>query len=473
MKHRGRHRRRRRGQALRATLAGTALALTAAATLISTSQATADGSPGGLTPVTSAAATAKLRLHENLVARDTLDTLTRRMGGNVGVDGVLQSADRSMRDRAECSTAERAALPVEPTATRAYCWDGGDARTRQWQPRSVTTSGDADDDGQWGEHRVILAGWTHHGSRVAADRQAVADHQAVADRHAADDRQAAVPARDKGLARIAVVDATDPAALTYRWVLLVAPRDGGKDFTAVRSGLGGMVWYQDKLIVTAAHGAGLLVFDMHRILRADVNSAAVGRTGDGYSADGYQYVLPAIGSYAVPGGTCTADSFTAVPCFGSLSLDRTTVPDSLVATEPPGRDRDRARVWRYSYSTAAHRTGLLAGSQGYVAAVEAYETKAAGASGVLSHTPIGAREAQWYVGHASDGPTPRGVLWRQTDGGAKAATCTADQSHACWGLHARSLSYWQETGELWTLTSPAEQRLLYAVPLSSVDDSLE
>ncbi|WP_406472324.1 hypothetical protein [Streptomyces sp. NBC_01615] len=455
MKQRGRHRRRRRGQALRATLAGTALALTAAATLISTSQATGSGTPGGLTPLTSAAATGELRLHENLVARDTLDTLTEDMGGNVGVDGVLQSADRSMRDKAGCAAGEQGALPVEPAATRAYCWDSGDAKTLQWQPRSVTTSGDADDDGQWGGHRVILAGWTHN------------------------DQQAAAPTRDEGLARIAFVDATDPDALTYRWVLLVAPRAGGKDFTAVRSGLGGMVWYQDKLIVTAAHGAGLLVFDMHRILKADVNSGAVGRVSDGYSADGYQYVLPAVGSYDVTGGACTAGSDKAVPCFGSLSLDRTTAPDSLVATErSTSGGAARSRVWRYSYSTAAYRTGLLADSQGYVDAVEAYETKAAGVSGVLSHTPSGTREARWYVGHAPDSRTQHSTLWRQTGSGAKAATCTADRSHACWGLGTASLSYWQETGELWTLTGAADgtsarERVLYAVPLSSVDGSME
>jgi hypothetical protein len=451
MKHRGRHRRRRRGQALRATLAGTALALTAAATLISTSQATSSGSPGALTRLTSASAIGELRLHENLASQDTLDTLTRRMGGNVGVAGVLDSADHAMRNRSDCSTSERAALPVEPTATRAYCWDSGDATTRQWQPRSVTTSGDADDDGQWGARRVILAGWSHN------------------------ERQAAAPTQDNGLARIAFVDATDPNALTYRWVLLVAPRDGGKDFAAVRSGLGGMVWYQDKLIVTAANGAGLLVFDLHRILKTDVDSGAVGEASGGYSADGYQYVLPAIGSYDVTGGACTAGSDKAVPCFGSLSLDRTTAPDSLVATEPStSGGADRTRVWRYTYSTSAYRTGLLAGDiHGRVDPTEAYRSKAVGLSGVLSHTRRGADKADWYVGRAPHSRTQHAALWRQTDSGAKAATCTADQSHACWGLGATSLSYWQETGELWTLTGTAADRVLYAVPLSSVDGSLE
>ncbi|MET9898779.1 hypothetical protein [Streptomyces sp. NPDC006446] len=449
MKQRGRHRRRRRGQALRATLAGTALALTAAATLISTSQATGSNSPGGLTELRSSSAAQQLRLHENLTSRDTLDTLSGNMGGNVGVDGVLDDADHAMRNTADCTTGERAALPVEPTATRAYCWDDADARTGQWQPRSVTTSGDADGSGRWGTRPVILAGWTHR------------------------DGQAAAPTRDEGLARIAFVDATDPDALTYRWVLLVAPRSGGEDFTAVHSGLGGMAWYQDKLIVTAAHGEGLLVFDLHRLLRADVDSGAVGRVGDGYSAAGHRYVLPAIGSYEPEGGACTRGRDRAVPCFGSLSLDRTTAPDSLVATEAAGGRSERTRVWRYAFSTAAYRTGLLADAQGHVDAVEAYSTKGTGVSGVLSHRAAGTHETRWYAVRPSDNGARHGSLWRQTGHGAEAATCTADQSHACWGLGTGSLSYWQRTGELWTLTDTTAQRVLYAVPLSSVDGSLE
>lgn len=448
MKQRGRHRRRRRGQALRATLAGTALALTAAATLISTSQATGSNSPGGLTALRSTSAAQQLRLHENLTSRDALDTLSGNMGGNVGVDGVLRDADRSMRSTADCTGDERASLPVEPTATRAYCWDGADARTGQWQPRSVTTSGDASDDGQWGTRQVILAGWTHR------------------------DGQAAAPPRDEGLAKIAFVDATDPDALSYRWVLLVALRAGGKDFTAVHSGLGGMVWYRDKLIVTAEHGEGLLVFDLHRLLRADVDSGAVGRVGHGYSAAGYQYVLPAIGSYDPEGGACTRGRDHAVPCFGSLSLDRTTTPASLVATEAAGDRPERTRLWRYAFSTAAYRTGLLADAQGHVSAVEAYTTRGSGISGALSHRSDGAREAQWYIGRPADSRTQHGSLWRQSGHGAQAATCTADQSHACWSLDPGSLSYWQRTGELWTLTGAADRRVLYAVPLSSVDGSL-
>lgn len=464
---RGRHRRRRRGRALRAALAGTALGLTAAATLISTSQAAGGDDPGPLTSLTSSSSEmAKLQLHENLVSEATLDKLTSNMGGNVGVHGVLQSANHTMRNKSACYDTEREALPVEPAATRAYCWDTGDATTQKWLPQSVTTSADADDDGLWGEDNVILSGWTHN------------------------DHKAGEPTDDKGLARVAFIDANDPNNLKYRWVLLVAPLSGGDDFGAVRSHIGGMVWYQDKLIVTAKNGAdhnnALFVFDMHRILQADVNSSAVGKVSGGYSAHGYQYVLPAIGSYDLTGGKCTADNDNAVPCFGSISLDRTSTPNSLVANEWfSSGGTEPARVWRYYFSTQLSRTGLLgANSSDIVNADEAYETKAVGLQGVISHKPSGASKADWYVDYAPGSRGRHGTLWRQNEDGADATRCTSDQSYACWGQHTESMSYAQKTGELWTLTEWAAnkdnkweptaipERALYAVPLSSVNSSM-
>ncbi|MGW0820180.1 hypothetical protein [Streptomyces sp. NPDC002845] len=460
MQHRGRHRRRRRGRALRATLAGTALALTAAATLISTSQATNANNPGALNPLTSAAELAELRLHETLTDEATLDALATGMGGTTDVRDVLRSADRTMRTQGDCSDAEEGALPVEPSATRAYCWDTKDAATEAWLPRSVTTSGDADNDGKWADDRVILSGWTHTDSRAAE------------------------PAPDNGLARIAFIDADDPKRLAYRWVLLVIPADDGTDFAAVRSRLSGMVWYQDKLIVTARSAAAttdnddaLYVFDMNRVLRTDVNSDAIGKVGDGWSAYGHEYVLPAIGSYRLTGGACAPGRTDAVPCLGSLSLDRTSTPHSLVAGEASGSDGgDRARLWRYDLSTSPDRTGLLASDPGNnVDADEAYETEATALRGVLSHGD------DWYVDRAPDDRDRHGTLWRQDDSGAKAATCTADQYRACWGRHTRSLSYWPETGELWTLTGPSEldaesdtdpARVLYAVRFESVGSAL-
>ena len=53
-----------------------------------------------------------------------------------------------------------------------------------------------------------------------------------------------------------------------------------------------MVWYQGKLLVTAADG--LYVYDMHRIQRATVDSGQVGKVRGGWAAYGSKYVLPAV-----------------------------------------------------------------------------------------------------------------------------------------------------------------------------------
>lgn len=423
MKQRGRHRRQKRGRALRAFLAGTALALTAAATMISASQATVGDRPGALKALDASERTTGLRLQERLVPPSTLDRLAAAMGRPVGVSTVLDDADHSLLGAADCTTGERRALPVAPAATRAYCWDAAD--TRGWRAGAVTTSGDADDDGHWGEHRVILSGWTHQAGRSAKP----------------------------GLARVAFVDASDPDRLTYAWATLAVPVDGGRDYRGLTSLVSGMVWYQDKLLVTAADG--LYVYDMHRIQRATVDSGAVGRVRGGWAANGARYVLPAVGSYRLTGGSARP---------AAISLDRSTAPDSLVASEwVPADSGHHTRLWRYAFSSDPSRAGLLAtDAAGRATATEAYETKTAGVGGVLSYG------SQWYLVRAADTADGHGTLWRQNARGAKATRCGADGTNRCWAGPSGSLSYWEETGEVWSQAG----RMLYALPLSSVERSL-
>lgn len=436
MKHRGRHRRRRRGRALRGVLAGTALALTAAATLISASQATVADAPGALKPIGASAAAGRLPLAEHRVPGRWLDRLTSLMGRPVGAGTVLDSADRTLRNAADCPTAEKHSLPVEPAATRAYCFDGAD--TRGWQPGAVTTSGDADDDGRWGHNRVILSGWTRGGAAGGSLDG---------------------PAPEQGLAKVAFVDANDPDRLRYTWALLAVPVDGGRDYRGLVSPLSGMVWYQDKLLVTTRESdrAALYVYDMDRIQRATVDSDAVGRVRGGWSASGYRYVLPAVASYALPGGD-------DVPHPAAVSLDRSTTPDSLVASEWVPADGDRrTRLWRYALSRDPARSGLLAtDSSGHADPVEAYETKTADVRGVLSY------RSGWYLDRAAGTPGGHGTLWRQDTKGARATECATDETRHCWSGRSGSLSYWEETGELWSQSG----RMLFALPLASVDRSL-
>lgn len=446
MKHRGRHRRRRRGRALRAALAGTALALTAAATLISTSQATVADDPGALEPVTSSAATAPLRLTERSVPQDWLKRLSTEMGRPVAMDAVLADADGVLREADSCPADDRRALPVEPEATRAYCWDGAD--TGGWEAGAVTTSGDADDDGRWGPHRIILSGWSRSGPVTGGpgDASAARDTAGTADGR-------------PGLARVAFVDRDAEGGPTYTWVLLAVPVEEGADYRALASSVSGMVWYRDKLLVTADRGDGsaLYVYDIDRVQRATVAGRAVGRVADGWSAAGARYVLPAVAAYrtASPGA----------PQPGGISLDRSTTPDSLVAHEATEEGDDGpTRLWRYAFSVDPMRAGLLATDPGATAeAVAAYETKLTDVRSVLSH------RSGWYLGRMTGTPDERGTLWRQDAEGARPTRCGADETHRCWSGDAASLSYWEETGEIWSQSG----RMLFALPLDSVDRSLD
>ncbi|MGW4913845.1 hypothetical protein [Streptomyces sp. NPDC004270] len=443
MKHRGRHRRRRRGTALRAALAGAALALTATATIVSASQATVAENPGALKPLTSAADTAPLQLQEHLVPRRSLDRLASAMGGTVGVADVLANADHNLREAADCDSDDRDSLPATPAATEAYCWDPTDTLTDDWRPASVTTSSDADDDGLWGANRVVLAGWTHSTSSG--------------------------PAASRGLARVAVVNENDPAHPSYSWVLLTVPSADGRTYRGLASEISGMAWYEDKLLVTTTPGSAdaLYVYDLNRIQRTSVLTDAVGRVPGGWSADGFRYVMPAVGSYRYTAGAC---SEAGAPCPSALSVDRGTAPDSLVLGEwtPAGSDQ-RARLWRYAFNENPKHDGSLAtDAAGRADAVEAYRTGASEIRGVLSYRPPGATSSEWYVGHLPGAMDGHGSLWRQDTEGAQAARCGSDASHRCWGESTGSLSYAPDTGEVWSVTD----RMLFSVPLRSIDASL-
>ncbi|MFF0199912.1 hypothetical protein [Streptomyces sp. NPDC005017] len=453
MKHRGRHRRRKRGRALRAFLTGTALALTGAATMISVSQATVDENPGPLT----AAADASGRLTEDLLPSRTLDRLTREMGRPVGIGALLARTDHRLRPAAACTTAERAALPVAPATTRAHCWDPAD--TGGHRPGAVTTSADADDDGAWGTHRVVLAGWSTAGAD-AHDGTGAGSGTAAGN-------AAGAPARSTRpvLARVSFVDADPSHRPAYTSALLVVPVDDGRDYRPLASDLSGMVWYEDKLLVTADHA--VYVYDMHRILRTTVSAPSAGRVPGGWSAYGMRYVLPAVGAYRLAPGA---------PGPGTLSLDRSTAPDSLVLTQRTAGDGgDGTLLRRYAFSTDPDRSGLLAtdaadatGTTGAAPAarnqadpVETLRTEATDVRGVLAH------RSGWYVSRASEGGP--GSLWRQDTEGARVTGCGTDRASHCWSASTASLSYGERTGEVWTQSG----RMLFALPLREIDRALD
>ncbi len=143
------------------------------------------------------------------------------------------------------------------------------------------------------------------------------------------------------------------------------------------------------------------------------------------------------------------------------------------------------RLWRYALSTDPDRTGLPAVDvHGRAEPLDAYETGAAGVRGVLALHPSGATAPDWYLGRApddgsdgrarartdgtEDAPGDRGTLVRQNTDGTRATECGADRSQHCWTPGAGPLAYRPETGEVWSQSG----RMLFAVPLTSVDGSL-
>ncbi|CAM5327531.1 hypothetical protein SHIRM173S_05005 [Streptomyces hirsutus] len=141
------------------------------------------------------------------------------------------------------------------------------------------------------------------------------------------------------------------------------------------------------------------------------------------------------------------------------------MPDSLVAHEAFAEDHDGpTRLWRYAFDDDRARAGLLATDPLLRAdPVSAYETKLTHVRSVLSYG------SGWYLGWMTGTPDERGTLWRQDTEGARPTRCGADETHRCWSGPSASLSYWQETGEVWSETG----RMLFALPLTSVDGSLD
>ncbi|WP_433175528.1 hypothetical protein [Actinoallomurus sp. CA-150999] len=390
---------------------------------------------------------------QSLVWHDTssaADALQTTMGTETTFAAVMASVNHPLTS-ANCSAAESAARPVAPAATTALCWDTGDDTTDAWHPQGITTSGDADDDGAWGAYKVILSGW-----------------------------QSLISGRYND-ARVAFVDYTNSAAPAYRWVYLVVPNATGTDFTAAKAHVGGMVWYGDKLFVTAVGNTStaIRVFSMANILRATDSSSAIGKTSSGYAAYGYQYVMPQIGYYTYSGGTCTmfadgtypsytvADNDgdgtagnsaadwvgngtraftndTTTACLSSISLDRSTSPDTLVAGEYFGHDTPNlhGRLLRYPLGSGY----LLSATSGTVPVTASYRSYVGDVQGVLSYGGV------WYVSHSW--LDARGGIWRQTTSGGGAASCSLSGStaHQCWAWHPEGLTYNYATGMVWGQT---------------------
>jgi hypothetical protein len=429
--------------------------------------------PGKVTRA-SAAAAAKLQLTVHRVPDSSQRTMDATFA-NSSVHNIVNTVNHHLHrsDSASCTADERQARPAIPDvpATDAFCWDEGDATTQNWSPQGLTSSGDSDGDGHWGTDRVLVSGWGSANTNTAMGRLALVN-----------------------------ADADSTNYLGYRWVLPVIPINGGTDFRVLKSHMGGMVWWGDKLLVTASLGSdthhnAIYVFDTKHIYRANTDASWTGKRGDQVSAHGYQYFWPAIGSYSVTAGcTTTSSADTRTPCFDGLSMDRSSDPYTLVANEwvttNPNGFRS-ARVWRYKLAPTSRLMPIAVNSAGHANPMDVYDTDIVGTQGVFNRTENGERVL--YTADSLWGPKIRGIPWRVPLPAAGASTAAHEPTSAggsttgvqTWAQHSEGMTYmpdqqwlWSQTewaadsAGHWPTTDPVRERVLFHVSASSLRSAL-
>ncbi|MCX3061711.1 hypothetical protein [Streptomyces beihaiensis] len=475
-----------------AAVALAAMALVPSATAANSARAEGAGAAAVMSPVAaarsaahpgratraSAAAAAKLRLTVHRVPDPSQKKMDATFA-NSSIHTIVNSAVNHHLHRSStsaCTADERAARPTYPSVptNSVYCWDKGDATTQHWSPQGLTSSGDSDGDGMWGTDRVLVSGWGSANQSAKLGRLALIN---------------------------ADVDSTH--YLGYRWALPVIPINGGTDFRPLKSHMGGMVWWGDKLLVTGSlggtnehkHHNAIYVFSTKHIYRANTSASWTGKRGSQVSAHGYQYFWPAIGSYSVGDDHCSATSAdTRTPCFDGLALDRSSNPYTLVANEfvttNPKHYRT-ARVWRYKLAPTSRLMPIAVNSAGHADPMDVYDTGIVGMQGTFSRTENGERVL--YTADSVAGPKVAGVPWREPLPGAGQRTAAHDPTSAhgsttgarTWAQHSEGMTYMPDQQRVWSQTEwaadsngdwptdhPVRERVLFTVPLSSLRGAL-
>lgn len=329
---------------------------------------------------------------------------------NVSVDTVAADANRVGPTGTSCTS-------VLPQVTKKYCWADDDNNTEQWYPQGVSSTYDAHGGAgtTTGGRSLIATSWYDH---------------------------------DGGTNKGARVSILDRATAKYRHVLLAVP--GGTStsptFTAASTHAGGLAWYGRYLYV--ADTTGIRVFDMDRMWSVDTTiTDAIGKTASGYGAYGYKYVAPQVHNYARQG------TFR----YSSVAIDRTTAPDTLVATEyraPSDTTQASPRTVRYNLDETSKliaESSLVAGADG------AWDI---GVNSLQGGVFVSGRLYLSQSDGASVGGTDndRGDLYRYTPSSGALTS---------WGNHlpvgTEDFSYWSGRGELWTTAEYPTLRGLYAL----------
>ncbi|MFE7508967.1 hypothetical protein [Promicromonospora sp. NPDC057488] len=325
--------------------------------------------------------------------------------------------------------------PSAPSVTHRtayYCWNEGDRDTSAWYPQGITTSSDAFAAGTYEGKRINLVSWYDH----------------------ADDNI------DKGV-RISVSNLSASAsAPPYRHLLLVEPSGtaAAPSFKPIDIHAGGIMWYGNLLYV-ADTGGGFRVFDLDHLWQVSTGSASkIGRQSDGsYHAFDYKYVLPQTAKFT----DSTAGGYAQLQ-HSSVSLDRSSSPDSVVVSEYRSKDElaDGAQVRTIRVPIDYTNRYLKPASDGVIKATEAYRTdleSVQGSTAINGEFFFSQSDGDDFSNPTSDGDlhtfvAPSGSIVRHGD----ALT-----------VGAEDLSYDPTRDYLWSLGEYPGHRWVYAADASS------
>jgi hypothetical protein len=349
-----------------------------------------------------------------------VDALAGRLGGRVGLAGVLGDLNRTARPGRVPGLA----------VSWGFRWDDQDERSPRWWPQGITTSGDAAD---------------AHAADAAEGHDAAGRRVVVTSAYSK-----TVAGYSKG-ARLSFVDVTDRTTVRYRHVLLVDARldeRGRLELRPVPLHAGGIVWHGDHLHVAGTR-RGLATFRLDDIVRVPLGGdpARLGVDGpDGHDihAFGYRYVLPVRFGYDAVTGAGREQLR-----YSFLSLDRSASPPELVAGEY-GAGAMTTRLVRYAIDPA---TSLPRTDEAGTARPLTVEDRGIG------HTQ-GATVVQgrWYL-TTSAGRYRLGSVWTGTPGDLR-------RSRFAVPVGVEDISYWPATDELWSLSEYPNHRYVFAMDRS-------
>jgi hypothetical protein len=364
--------------------------------------------------------------------------------------GMVKASLSSILASADWQATRRGACTPFPAPSDWWCFTDGDNQTREWIPQGVSTVNDAQEDQVWGSYKGMMVSWYDDESWTGSAANPDDDHVL----------------KKKGV-RVSVLNTQTGK---YKHILLVQPvplANGVMSYQPVDIHAGGMVWYGRYLYLVDTNW-GIRQFSLDAIydLVADprgdsTNKYLVGydSVANKYYSHGYRYVMAQNGFWKSPrssGGTCSADQ--AAPLRNSwISLDRVSTPDRLVVGEFCEAETGLAgRVATWNMSD--HQ--LATNSAGDAVASSAFRQPGL-TGGVGNRTQGGVTHdggTTWHF-NSSDGPDNAGRMRTWRLGSDWTLTRTAATPNG-----PEDMSYWRETGLVWSVSEYHGRRMLYGMP---------